>query len=43
MLVSSKLSLSERDFLGLNKKELSKEPSAKTAKYLSDHRNKWGF
>jgi hypothetical protein len=43
MLVSSKLSLSERDILGLNSKELSKEPSAKTAKYLSDHRKKWGF
>ena len=41
MLVSSKLSQSEREIFGVVGKKLSKKPSAETAKYLAYHRTKF--
>lgn len=41
MLVSSKLSESEREILGVIGKKLSKKPSAETTNYLSYHRTKF--
>ena len=41
MLVSSKLSQSEQEILGVVGKKLSKNPSAETANYLAYHRTKF--
>ena len=41
MLVSSKLSQSEREIFGIVGKKLSKKPSAETANYLAYHRTKF--
>ncbi|HXI73694.1 MAG TPA: HNH endonuclease signature motif containing protein [Verrucomicrobiae bacterium] len=41
MLVSSKLSQSEQEILGVIGKKLSKKPSIETANYLSHHRTKF--
>jgi predicted restriction endonuclease len=43
MIVSSKLSQSEREIFGLIGKKLSKTPSTETANYLLYHRKFWGF
>jgi putative restriction endonuclease len=41
MLISSKLSKSERNLLGINGKKLSKKPSSETIGYLTEHRKKF--
>jgi hypothetical protein len=41
LLVSSKLSASEQEILGVIDKRLSKKPSPETAKYLTHHRAKF--
>lgn len=44
LIVSSKLDLPEREILGIKGNEvLMKEPTAKTAAYLTDHRRRHGF
>ena len=43
LIVSSKVSTTERDIFGIGERSLRKKPTAKTAEYLAHHRATHGF